>query len=74
MKLTVFNLGLLTVGIYLAWCGITDRHPVETARSVLTGNGIPGKGSWKSPTGGDPANDKKDDELEDKKDDELREN
>lgn len=53
MKLTVFNLGMLTAGVYLIWCGVTDRNPVEVARSALTGKGIPERGSW----GGEKADD-----------------
>lgn len=45
---------LVAVGALLVWCGLTDRNPLQTIKSVLSGGKLPAAGSAspKTPTGG----------------------
>lgn len=47
----IMALFLITGGTYLIWCGITDRHPVDTLKAALRGSALPDAGSWNSSDG-----------------------
>lgn len=45
--MNVVSLFLLSMGVFLIWCAITNRNPLEVGRAAFTGKAIPAKGSWK---------------------------
>jgi hypothetical protein len=49
--LNVMSLSLITMGVYLIWCGFTDRNPVDVLKSIMTGDykHIPASGTWGHP-------------------------
>lgn len=54
--LNVTSLSLITIGVFMIYCGFTDRSPVEVLKAVMSGDykNLPASGSWSHPfaTGG----------------------
>jgi hypothetical protein len=49
-KLNVMSLTMVTAGVYLIWCGFTDRSPLEVLKTIMQGDykHLPESGSWSS--------------------------
>jgi hypothetical protein len=46
MRLTIVSLFIGGASALLIYSGVTDRHPVEVMKAILTGSTIPAAGSW----------------------------
>lgn len=49
-KLNVMSLTLVVFGVYLIWCGFTDRSPLDVLKAIMQGDykNLPEAGSWSS--------------------------
>lgn len=49
--LNVTSLSLISAGVFMIWCGFTNRNPIEVMKSIMSGDykNLPKAGSWATP-------------------------
>lgn len=49
--LNVTSLSLISIGVFMIYCGFTDRNPVEVLKAIMTGDykNLPKSGTWGHP-------------------------